>query len=346
MGGHRGLESTLVPKAGLRLDLLSLRTLRTVELSVATVADPFRLALSVPQATWRMGRWRPDVVFTTGGYVAIPSLSAARVMRIPALMWEGNRIPGRSVRATARLASVMATSVADTCPALGVRRCYTTGTPIRPLGEIAREAARARLGLPTDARVVLVFGGSQAVRRFDEAVGEALPRIVEGAIVMHITGETGYPAAVRRREALSGSRRDRYRPYPFLWDEMADALTAADLLVGRAGSSTLAEASAVGLPMVVVPYPHAADHQSANARLLAELGAARLVADADFDGAALVDACRILDDEPTRSSMAAASRAAGRPGAANAVASLLIDLAARNPLPDAARIEHESRVAA
>lgn len=344
IGGHRGLESTVVPKSGYRLDRLSLRTLRTVDLSVASAMDPIRLGVSVPQAVWKLGRWRPDVVFTTGGYVAIPVLSAAAMLRVPSLMWEGNRLPGRSVRATARLADVLAVSFEDACGTLRGRRCYTTGTPIRPLGDIRREDARRRLGLPPDRPVVLVFGGSQAVRRFDEAVAQALPRITDRVVVMHVTGETGYGAALRRREALPETHREHYRPYPFLWDEMADALTSADLLVGRAGSSTLAEATSVGLPMVVVPYPHAAAHQSANAQLLAERGAALFVADEAFDGQALVDACRILDDAPRRAAMAAASRSLGRPGAANAVAGLLLDLAERAPLPDTERVDRETRV--
>ena len=113
--------------------------------------------------------------------------------------------------------------------------------------------------------MLLIFGGSQAVRRFNAAVAEALPRLVERVTVIHVTGDDGYAAALAGREALPAGLRDRYRPYPFLRDEMLAALAAADLVVGRAGSSTLAEATALGLPMVVVPYPHAAGHQRANA---------------------------------------------------------------------------------
>jgi UDP-N-acetylglucosamine--N-acetylmuramyl-(pentapeptide) pyrophosphoryl-undecaprenol N-acetylglucosamine transferase len=342
VGGHRGLEASLVSAAGFRLDRLWLRTLRTVDMSLASALDPVRLAASVPQAMAAMLRWRPDVIYTTGGYVAVPVLSAAAMLRVPAMMWEGNRIPGRSVRSVARLASVLSVSFADTCNALP-GRCYPTGTPIRSFAGVDRADARAALKLPAHDPMVLVFGGSQAVRRFDEAVAEALPRIVDRVVVMHVTGEDGYGEALRRREALPSAVRDRYRPYPFLWEEMANALVAADLLVGRAGSSTLAEATAVGLPLVVIPYPHAAAHQSANARALADAGAARLVADEAFDGRALEEACGILDDEPRRAAMAAASRALGRPGAADATASLLRDLAEHEPLPDTERIVRLAR---
>jgi UDP-N-acetylglucosamine--N-acetylmuramyl-(pentapeptide) pyrophosphoryl-undecaprenol N-acetylglucosamine transferase len=177
------------------------------------------------------------------------------------------------------------------------------------------------------------------VRRLNQAVAESLPRLLERVAVVHLTGESGYADSLRQREALEGSLRARYRPFPFLRDEMASALVAADLLVGRAGSSTLAEAAAVGLPLVVVPYPHAAAHQQANARELVDAGAAQLVADEDFDGQALLQAADLALDEPRRARMAAASRSLGRPGAAAATASLLLALAEGRPLPDVARIE-------
>jgi UDP-N-acetylglucosamine--N-acetylmuramyl-(pentapeptide) pyrophosphoryl-undecaprenol N-acetylglucosamine transferase len=345
VGGHRGLESSVVPASGHRLDRLWLRSLRTVDLSVATIADPLRLGASVPQAAAILARFRPDVIYTTGGYVSIPVLTAAAAGRVPALLWEGNHVPGRSVRATARLARAIAVSFAATCEVLP-GRCFVTGTPIRPLAGIDRDAARSHLGLPTDLPVALVFGGSQAVRRLNEAVAEVLDALVERFALLHLTGETGYAEALRRREALPAERRDRYRPYPFLRDDMAQALVAADILVGRAGSSTLAEASAVGLPMIVVPYPHAGAHQEANARELVKAGAAQVIRDDDFDGDALLASCAILDDPDRLARMAAASRRMGRPGAANATAELLLDLAEHRPMPDPARIERLAREAA
>jgi UDP-N-acetylglucosamine--N-acetylmuramyl-(pentapeptide) pyrophosphoryl-undecaprenol N-acetylglucosamine transferase len=124
---------------------------------------------------------------------------------------------------------------------------------------------------------------------------------------------------------------------------MVDALVAADLVVGRAGSSTLAEVTALGLPMVAVPYPHAAGHQRANARQLVDAGAARLIDDEDLDAAALVDAAAILADPTEHLAMSAAARGLGRPGAANAVADLVLAAASRRPWPDAATIDRRSR---
>ena len=347
LGGHRGLESSLVPAAGIPFDRLAARSLRTTEANVHAVLDPIRLAASVPQAAAHLARLRPAAIFTTGGYVAVPVLMAAAPMRIPVVLWDGNVVPGRAVRATARLARVLTVSFEATCRALAAaapgRPCYVTGTPIRDVRGIDRERARERMDVPAGERVLLIFGGSQAVRRLNAAVAEALPRLVEKVTVIHVTGDTGYAAALAGREALPAGVRARYRPYPFLREEMLPALATADLVVGRGGSSTLAEVTALGLPAVVVPYPHAAGHQRANAAVLAEAGAARIVDDEAFDAAALLDAARLLDDPTAHLAMSAAARELGRPAAADAVAALVMATATHAALPDPEAIERIAR---
>ena len=338
IGGRRGLEAALVPPSGIRLRRLVVRSLRSPGRDVHLVLDPLRLAASVPQAAWLLARRRPSVVFTTGGYVAIPVMVAARLLRIPIVLWEGNVVPGRSVRATARLAAAVAVTDPQTCTALAVRRCYETGTPIRDPRAIDHEAARELLGIPPRERLLLVFGGSQAVRRFNGAVAEALPRLVDRCAVLHVTGNDGYPDALAARDALPEERRSRYRPVPFLGDEMTAALASADLVVGRAGSSTLAECAAFAVPLVCVPYPHAGGHQRRNAEAYAATGAARLVEDADFDADALLEASRLLEDPAAHLAMSAAARTVGRAGAADAVAALVVAAAERRPWPTPAEI--------
>lgn len=175
------------------------------------------------------------------------------------------------------------------------------------------------------------------------AVAEVLPQLVERIHVIHVTGEEGYGPALAARERLPDEHRRRYRPEPFLRDEMLTALAAADLVLGRAGSSTLAEVTALGLPMIVVPYPHAGGHQRANAIRLAEAGAARLIEDEDLDGQALIEAARLLDDPAAHAAMSAAARGLARPAAADAVATILLALAEGRPLPDAATVERIAR---
>jgi len=299
----------------------------------------------VPQAAAILMTERPAAILTTGGYVSVPVVLAAAPLRIPVVLWEGNAIPGRSVRAIARLADAIAVSyeAAGIALARAGRPTFVTGTPIRDVDAISRDAARTRLDLPPDAPTILIFGGSQAVRRFNAAVAAALPRLVERVHVLHVSGESGYAAALATREQLPAGLRERYRPYPFLRDDMLAALVATDLVVGRAGSSTVAEVTALGIPSVIVPYPHAAGHQGANAEILAAAGAARIVADEAFDADALVAATDILFDERARTAMATAARGFGRPGAADAIAALVLALAARKSLPSTEAIDAIAR---
>lgn len=265
-------------------------------------------------------------------------------------------IPGRSTRTIARLADVVAVSFGATCGRLGGvggagginggRPCYVTGTPIRDVAGFDRVTARERLGVPLEARLLLVFGGSQAVRRFDRAVAGALPRLLDRAWLIQVTGAEGQPAALERRDRLPAELRERYRPYDFLGEELLPALVAADLVVGRAGSSTLAEVAAAGRPMIVVPYPHAGGHQASNGRVLADAGAALLIADEDFGPASLEVAAELLGDEARLAAMAAAARSLGRPGAAAAVAELVRAVAERRPPPAASAVEAIARGAA
>jgi len=335
----------VIPATGLPFRRLLVRSLRSVEPDLHVVLDPIRLSLSVPQAMEMLLMRRPAAIFTTGGYVALPVLLAASAMRIPVVMWDGNVVPGRSVRVTAHLAGCLAVAFESTCRALGRRGrpCYLTGTPIRDPGAVGRAEARKALRIPTKEKLILVFGGSQAVRRFNSAVAEALPRLVARVRVIHVTGDAGYDEAIACRDALPEEMRERYRPERFLDEEMTLALAAADLVVGRAGSSTLAEVAAFGLPMVVVPYPHAAGHQRRNAEQMVGAGAARLVEDEAFDAEALLAAAAILDDSKAHDAMAAAARSLARRGAAAAVAELVYAAAERRPYPGADEIEAVSR---
>ena len=282
-------------------------------------------------------------MFTTGGYVAIPTLLAASLLRIPSVLWDGNVIPGRSVRFVARFATVVTVSHAETADVLARPRTFVTGTPIRPTAGVDIDDARDRFGARPGERILLVFGGSQAVRRLNDAVLGALPRLVTAVRVVHVTGDAGYGAAVAARDRLPEDVRDRYRPFPFLSEDMTAALAAADLAVVRAGASTLAEAAAFALPLVIVPYPHASGHQRLNAEAYAASGAAILVEDEALDADRLVEAAGLLSDPARHAAMSAAARDLARPAAAQAVADLVLAVASGDPLPGGAEIEAIAR---
>ncbi len=322
-------------RAQLSYHELVVRSLRSAGISIHTALDPARLAASVPQAWWLLGRLRPEALFTTGGYLALPLVLAARARGVPTLVWEGNVQPGRATRAIGRYATRVAVSFPPTLEAFP-GNSFISGTPIRSFAGIDRAAARHGLGVGTDERLLLVFGGSQAVTRLNAAVAEALPRLLPDWHVLHLTGEGGVADSGAARQALPEAMRSSYTAEPFLTDRMADALVAADLVVGRAGSSTCAELAAAGVPSILVPYPFAGAHQRYNAGYLAEEGAAVMVADEEFDADRLVVEVSVLRDVDRRRAMGEAARRLGRPDAARVLADELIAMAERRPLPSEA----------
>ena len=240
---------------------------------------------------------------------------AAAPLRIPTVLWEGNVIPGRSrPRGGAAGHDDRRLVRRDVPRARRPLLPHRDADPRHPRDRPRRRPRTLRprrrpTGCSSSSAARRPCGGS--MRRSSEA----LPRLVERVHVVHVTGDAGYPGALADRERLPAGLRERYRPYPFLRDDMLAALAAADLVVGRAGSSTLAEVTALGLPMVVVPYPHAAGHQRANARVLVEAGGALLVADEDVRRRRRCSPPPpILDDPERHARMAAASRSLGRPG--------------------------------
>jgi UDP-N-acetylglucosamine--N-acetylmuramyl-(pentapeptide) pyrophosphoryl-undecaprenol N-acetylglucosamine transferase len=325
IGGVRGLERRLVGDQ-LPYHQLVVRSLRSTSANLHLVLDPLRLAASVPQAWWLLGRLRPAALFTTGGYLALPLLLAARARRIPTLLWEGNVIPGRANAAAGRLATRVAVSFPPTLEAFPGRG-FVSGTPIRSFAGVDRGAARASFRLTDADRLLLVFGGSQAVARITAALDGSLAGLLPDWRVLHLAGEAGMEAAVALRDRLPAELRDRYQPMPFLTDRMTEALVAADLVLGRAGSSTCAEVAAAGVASILVPYPHAAGHQAANAQWLAGQGAARVVPDGELTAARLVAEVTVLHDDRTRAAMADAARRLGRPDAARQIADQLLALA-------------------
>lgn len=326
VGGVRGMERRIVRPADMPYRELVVRSLRSGGLNAHLVLDPLRLGASVPQAWWLLGRWQPDVIFTTGGYLGIPLVLAGRARGVPSMVWEGNLVPGRATAAVARWADRVAVSFPPTLDAFP-GKSFVSGTPIRSFAGIDRDAARAGLGLGPDDRLLLAFGGSQAVARLTAALEGALDRLVEGWHVLHVAGEAGLGAAERARDRLPEGLRTRYRPVAFLIDGMAEALVAADLVLGRAGSSTCAEVTAVGVASILVPYPYAGAHQHENAAWLADQDAAILVPDVELDADRLLTATARLRDDAERGRLAEAARRLGRPDAAERIASALLELA-------------------
>lgn len=332
LGGQRGIERELLPLEGYPLTQLRAPSLRVSAAGpLANLRDAFALALSIPQAIGYLRRIRPDVLFSTGGYIAIPTLIAAAVTRTPSLIWEGNVQAGRSNRLVAPLATARAVAWPATATHAPWSRSntYVTGTPVRSFEGHDRDAARRRLGVSANLPLLLVFGGSQRVLRFEGALSGALATLLPQWQILHVVAD-GLDQAESLRASLPKSLQQRYRPVRFLQGgEMEDALVAADLLLGRAGASTLAEAAALALPSIIVPYPYAGGHQRANANALSAVGGAVVIDDAALTPERLAREVAAFESASVRESVGASAASLAQPDAAKTIAELLLRLGRR-----------------
>jgi UDP-N-acetylglucosamine--N-acetylmuramyl-(pentapeptide) pyrophosphoryl-undecaprenol N-acetylglucosamine transferase len=327
VGTADGPEATIVPRSGLTFRSVPSRKLsrRPSPGAIAAVAVS---AWGVLRAMALLRSWRPDVVLGTGGYASAGIMFAAAVLRIPTVVHEANVAPGRVNRLLARLCDRVALTFSASARYFPAGKAVVTGLPVRPeLAHADPANAIREYGLDPSRPTLVVSGGSGGAQTLNRAVLAALPGLRElGLQVVHQTGRKQYPEV---REA-AGELPPFYHPVPYV-EDMPSLLAAASLIVCRAGSSTLAEVTAVGLPAITVPYPYAvADHQTSNARALAEAGAAVLLPDAELTGERLLQEVRALQAAPERlEAMRKASRALGQPEAAQRVAELLLEIAQR-----------------
>jgi len=351
VGSASGMEASLVPRAGVPFAGLVVRPPRSRSIA-RTVLALGTGAAGLVQAAALVAGMRPDAVVATGGIAAAPPVLAAWVMRVPVVLLEGNAALGRTNSLLARFARAVAVTSDDASARVPGGRGLVTGLPVRPeVYSTPRGDGQRAFGLDPRRRTILVLGGSQGAKTLNAAVDDMAQRLSARADlqVLHQTGRgwngtsRAAPAAssgtAGPREAAGGagveprSPRDsagsgapglRHIRVPY-FEHIGMAYACADLVVSRCGATSIAEITACGLPAVLVPYRHAAEgHQKQNAVPLAVASAAIVVADEDLTGERLAaEVLEILDTPGRRDSMAARSRALGRPDAAERVLALL-----------------------
>jgi len=319
-GTLRGIETRVVPREGFHLDLLRSAGLKGRS-PIAAIRGLALLPLSAMDA-WRiLTRRKPDVVIGVGGYSSGPVVLLAALRGVPTLLAEQNAVPGLTNRLLARFVSAAAVTFDSTVTFFG-RRGFVAGNPVRPEflspGELPPESgSRTR---------VLIFGGSQGAHAINVAMVEAAPRLAAdgGLDITHQTGERDV-ALVRRGYADAGLQA---RVEPFLY-AMDREMKQADLVVSRAGATTIAELTAAGRASILIPLPTAADnHQKKNAEVLAHAGAAEMLEQKDLHGGAIAERLIALArDTARRQSMAAAARTLARPDAAKVIVDRVLELA-------------------
>jgi UDP-N-acetylglucosamine--N-acetylmuramyl-(pentapeptide) pyrophosphoryl-undecaprenol N-acetylglucosamine transferase len=310
-------EATLVPRAGYQLHAISVEGLSRRN-PLRALRALLRAALAVPRARRLLSRLGPDAVMGGGGYVAGPVALAALTLRIPVVLTEADSRLGLTNRLLAPFARrvCLAFSIAGR----DGERYRVTGRPV-PATSRDLAGARERLGIGAEETCVLVFGGSLGARTINRAAADAFTG--SAFRVLHVAGSREFNELAARELPAGYDLREYLDEADF-----ADALAAADLAVSRAGGS-LFEIAAHGVPAILVPYPHAAgDHQTTNARWMADAGAAVVITDAELTGARLArQVAELLADRSGLAAMAAASRSLARPDAARQIARELLAVA-------------------
>jgi UDP-N-acetylglucosamine--N-acetylmuramyl-(pentapeptide) pyrophosphoryl-undecaprenol N-acetylglucosamine transferase len=305
-------------------------TLNVSGLDLSSILSTAQFAARMPAAIARarrlIGKFSPDVVVGAAGYVCVPVVLAARSMSIPVVLMEQNAFPGRAVRLLARFSRVVASSFASTGEYLPkAKKVVYTGNPVRRIVIDKRDQP-----VRPAPEHILVMGGSQGAHTVNQAtvgcVSELLARN-SGLSVTHIAGAAEFDEVDGRRRDL-GENGSRYHVEKFS-DDIAARIADSDLVVMRAGGSSLAECTVIGRPMILVPYPYAGDHQRHNAKPYADAGAAVVVGDAEFDAARMLSEVEsVIADVPRWSAMTAASRESGKPQATESVVGLIREVVA------------------
>ena len=319
-GTARGIESRVVPREGFQLDMLRSAGLKGTS-PAALVRGLALLPVSGLDA-WRiLSRRTPHLVIGVGGYSSGPVVAAAVMRRIPTLLLEQNALPGFTNRQLARYVSAAAVTFPSTIGHFG-RRGFVAGNPVRPEFFIDGDGDMAG-GPPR----VLIFGGSQGAHAINVAMVEAAPRLAAlhgGVAITHQTGE--HDLDFVRGAYRNAGFNARVEPYLFTMDR---DIKRADLVICRAGATTIAELAAAGRPSVLVPLPTAADdHQRKNAEVFREAGAAELIEQKALSGALLAErVAALVADRAKLQAMGAAARALAKPDAAKVIVDRALELA-------------------
>ena len=292
---------------------------------------------TLPRNLWQLGRgvfesrrilreFKPDVLFFTGGYVAVPMALAGS--KIPTLLYVPDIEPGLALKTLARFADkITITAKASLRYFKRPERITLTGYPTRAdLGKWTRAEARRALNLTEELPVVLAFGGSKGARSINTAVLEILPALLEKAQIVHITGELDWQKVQAMTEGIMKTQSAHYHAFPYLDEEMGAALAATDLVVSRAGAATLGEYPLFGLPAILVPYPHAWRYQKVNADYLVQQGAAVMLEDSKLRDDLLPTVNDLLDDPQKLMLMREAMQRLSHPEAAAEIGRQLLAL--------------------
>jgi len=325
VGGEGGMEEELVNRAGISYRSIPAAGVHGVGLR-ALPGNIAKLMRGVTASRRILREFKPDVLFFTGGFVAAPMAFAGS--NIPTVLYVPDIEPGLALKFLSRFADVVTVTASDSKKYFSrPERVILTGYPLRAdLSSWSREKAVSHFGLDTATPTLLVTGGSKGARSINTAVLKHLNELLSFAQVIHITGSLDWSVVEKVTQELPAQLQKRYHAMPYS-HEMGAALAAADLVLSRAGASSLGEYPLFGLPAMLVPYPYAWRYQKVNADFLAERNAAVIIQDEFLQDKLLSVVKDLLLNQNKLEAMRAAMKKLSRPNAAAVIASQLFELA-------------------
>ncbi|MCA9945936.1 MAG: UDP-N-acetylglucosamine--N-acetylmuramyl-(pentapeptide) pyrophosphoryl-undecaprenol N-acetylglucosamine transferase [Anaerolineales bacterium] len=329
--GTKGeMEQTLVPRAGIRLETIVGGAIAGVPLH-RKVINGSKLLLSIGKALRLVRRFRPDVMFMTGGYMAFPFTLACRWLGVPISIYLPDVEPGQSIQFSLRYAQKVGATTDGSAAFVPADKLVVTGYPVRPelrdAANLSLEEALAAFNLLPGRPTLMVFGGSRGAQAINRALMNILPELLETMQIIHISGTFTWDEVDTNAKKLPKALRDFYRPYPYLHEEMGHAFRAADLVVARAGASMLGETPAFSLPSVLVPLAWAWRYQKVNADYLCDRGTAVQLTDETLDKQLLPTIQSLMAEPDKLAQMSQAARALDIPNGAENLANLITDVA-------------------
>jgi UDP-N-acetylglucosamine:LPS N-acetylglucosamine transferase len=337
VGGKGGMEADLVKREGIRFEAIPAAGIHGVGLR-ALPGNLWKMSSGFFSSRQIMHRFRPDVLFFTGGYLAVPMALASRFSKgMRRLLYVPDIEPGLALKTIARFSDCIALTIDESSSYFPKHpNMVVTGYPVRPgLDRWNPKEARSYFALDEGLPILLVFGGSKGARSINQALAQALPELLQEMQIIHITGKLDWQMMEKVRSGLSTIQLNHYRPYPYLYEEIGAAMLISDLAISRAGASTLGELPLFGLPAILVPYPFAWRYQRVNASYLAKQGAAEIIEDASLIDQLPERVCGLMADREKLSKMRRAMKGLAQPEAAQKIASLITDLAKPNDTPRA-----------
>lgn len=291
VGNAKGLESEIVPREGYAFRSITVEGLpRKLTRVFKVLKALLKTCKGGLEAYKILKEFRPTVVVGTGGYVCFSVVMLAALLKIPTVIQEQNALPGRTNRLLSHVVSKVAVAFPESIKYFSRKAdIIVTGLPVRgEIFEADRESGLAAFGLENTRFTILGVGGSQGARSLNTAMADVIEKASAGEKlqIIHVTGQSGYEDTIGalRARGIEPDNLKNVKVKPYLHN-MADALAAADLVICRAGATTIAEVTARALPSILIPYPYAANnHQEYNARALVKSGAAIMILDRNLNG--------------------------------------------------------------